>query len=158
MKNRILLLIFLFGIIIFSNCMGPREQGKIEKLAVYKSFIRGGTTVRIINAFSYPVNYSHIRKKDGSLLVDTTNINIGTNMFLAEFSEILSTSKRSRHFQQKIAGENIAGEFWLNSNRHFFIFFYSSRLLIDFTDRKEYKITDEVLLQKIYDWINIMKK
>jgi len=111
MKKRTILLIFLFGIIIFSNCMGPREQCKIEKLVVYKSFIRGGTTVRIINAFNDPVSYNHIRKNNGSLVVDTTNINIVTNMFYDEFSEILSTSKRSRHFQQKIAGENIAGEF-----------------------------------------------
>jgi hypothetical protein len=46
-------------------------QNKIEKLVVYKSFWRGGTTTMVSSIFKEPMKYS----------IDTTNINLGTNMF-----------------------------------------------------------------------------
>jgi hypothetical protein len=119
-------------------------QNTIEKLVVYRSFWRGGTTTMVSSIFKEPVKYS----------IDTTNVNIGTNIFLNEFGIILSKSKQKKHYQQKISGIDVAGEFWLNqSDKHFFIICLPN-LLIDITNKKEYKIADELLLKQMYHWIN----
>jgi hypothetical protein len=121
-----------------------KAQNTIEKLVVYKSFWRGGTTTMVSSMFKESHRYS----------IDTTNINIGTNMFLNEFGIILSKSKQNKHYQQKIAGIEIAGEFWLNqSDKHFFIICLPN-LLIDITSKKEYRITDKLLLKQMNNWIN----
>jgi hypothetical protein len=124
-----------------------KAQNTIEKLVVYKSFWRGGTTARVSSMFKEPAKNS----------IDTTNINIGVDIFLNEFGIILSKSKQKKHFQQKIAGIEIAGEFWYNqSEKHFFIICLPN-LLIDITNRKEYRITDELLLKQMNNWINRLK-
>ena len=122
-------------------------QNKVEKLVVYESFLRAGTTANITGAFKNPVE----------CFVDTTNINVGENTFLSEFSKILSETSSRRHFQQKIAEISIAGEFWINSRCHFFIF-CEPDLLIDMTDRKEYRITDKLLLTQMQSWIDSLKR
>lgn len=124
-----------------------KSQNEINKLVVYKSFWKGGTTTMISNIFKNPIANS----------VDTTNLNIGTNMFLNEFEAILHKSKQKKHHQQKIAGINIAGEFWLNqSDKHFFII-CSPNILIDITNKKEFVITDKQLLAQMHSWINNLK-
>jgi hypothetical protein len=65
--------------------MPMKAQNEVEKLVVYKSFWRGGTTTNVSNMFKYPVKY----------LIDTTNINTTTNMFLNEFGLILSKTKQT---------------------------------------------------------------
>ena len=56
----------------------------------------------------------------------TTNINIGTNLFLNEFETILLKSKQVKHRQQKISGISVAGEFWYNqSDKHFFCYLFA---------------------------------
>jgi hypothetical protein len=138
---RTTILFILMCMIIF---IPTKAQNTIEKLVVYKSFWRGGTTTMVSSMFKEPTLHS----------IDTTNINIGANMFLNQFGMILSKSKQKKHFQQKIAGIEIAGEFWLNkSDKHFFIICLPN-LLIDITNRKEYRITDEILLKQINDWID----
>lgn len=135
----ILLCMFIF--------IPTKAQNTIEKLVVYKSFWRGGTTARVSSMFKEPAKNS----------IDTTNINIGVDIFLNEFGIILSKSKQKKHFQQKIAGIEIAGEFWYNqSEKHFFIICLPN-LLIDITNRKEYRITDELLLKQMNNWINRLK-
>jgi hypothetical protein len=95
---------------------------------------------------------THRRSQEYS--IDTTNINLGTNMFLNEFGIILSKSKQKKHYQQKIPSIDVAGEFWLNQlDKHFFVI-YLPNLLIDITNKKEYKITDELLLKQMHHWIN----
>lgn len=134
---------------ILISCMPIKAQNEVEKLVVYKSFWRGGSTARVFLLFKEPVKYS----------IDTTNINIGPNMFLSEFNSILSETKarKRKHFQQKIAGISIAGEFWFNqSTKHYFIICLPE-LLIDITDKKEYVITDETLLNQMNDWINSLE-
>jgi hypothetical protein len=124
-----------------------KAQNTIEKLVVYKSFWRGGTTAAVSGMFKEPAKYS----------IDTTNVNIGTDIFLNEFGVILNKAKRNKHFQQKIAGIEIAGEFWLNqSDKHFFIICLPN-LLIDITSKREYRITDKLLLKQMNDWINNLK-
>ncbi len=127
--------------------ISTKAQNSIEKLVVYKSFWRGGTTTIISNIFKTPEKYS----------IDTTNINIVTDMFLNEFGSILCKSKQKKHFQQKIAEIEVAGEFWLNqSDKHFFTICMPN-LLIDITNKKEYIITDELLVKQLKDWINTLK-
>jgi hypothetical protein len=124
-----------------------KAQNTIGKLVVYKKFCKGETTIGILYMFNHPK----------MPFVDTTNINTTTNMFLNEFGLILSKTKQNKHFQQKITGIDIAGEFWLNqSDKHFFIICLPNRL-IDITNRKEYKITEESLLKQMNDWINNLK-
>jgi hypothetical protein len=124
-----------------------KAQNTVEKLVVYKSFWRGGTTAKISSMFKEPEKNS----------IDTTNINIGVDMFLNEFGIILTKSIQKKHSQQKIAGIEIAGEFWLNqSDKHFFIICLPN-LLIDITNKKEYRVPDELLLKQMNDWINNLK-
>ena len=137
--------VFIFLCIFISIPMS--SQSKIEKLVVYKKFCRGETTTGILYMFKHaPIP-----------IIDTTNVNTETDMFLNEFSIILTKSKQSKHFQQKIAGIEIAGEFWFNQlDKHFFIICLPN-LLIDITNRKEYRITDKLLLKQMNDWINNLK-
>lgn len=143
MKIKILFILLCMFIFISTEAQNP-----IEKLVVYKSFWRGGTTTTISSMFNDPKKYS----------IDTTNINIGEDMFLNEFGVILSKSKQKKHWQQKIAGIKVAGEFWFNqSDKHFFIICLPN-LLIDITNKREYRITDELLLEQMNNWINNLKK
>jgi len=118
-------------------------QKKVEKLTVYKSFLRGGTIDWVASAFENP-----------PVWIDTTNINVGENLFLNEFSQILFGIRPRRHFPQKFGGISIAGEFWIDSKRHFFILFEPPGLLIDVTNRREYRIRDEAMRAQIQNWIN----
>ena len=140
MKREVILFL-LIAIFVSVNA-----QNEVERLIVYKSFIRAGTTANVMGAFNNPVER----------FVDTTNINVGENMFLSEFNKILSETRSRKHFQQKLPEISIAGEFWISSRRHFFIFFESG-LLIDMTDRKEYRITDKLLLIQMQGWIDSLK-
>jgi hypothetical protein len=124
-----------------------KAQNTIEKLVVYKSFWRGGTTSRVSNMFKEPAKNS----------IDTTNINIGADMFLEEFSIILTKSKQNKHFQQKISGIEVAGEFWFNQSDKYFFIICLPNLLIDITNKKEYRITDQLLIKQMNDWINNLK-
>lgn len=128
--------------------ISTEAQNPIEKLVVYKSFWRGGTTTTISSMFNDPKKYS----------IDTTNINIGEDMFLNEFGVILSKSKQKKHCQQKIAGIEVAGEFWLNQSDKYFFIICLPNLLIDITNKREYRITDELLLEQMNNWINNLKK
>jgi hypothetical protein len=142
MKTKI-----LFTLLCMFTFIPAKTQNTIEKLVVYKSFRRAGTTAAVSGMFKEPAKHS----------IDTANVNVGTDIFLNEFSVILNKSKRNKHLQQKIAGIEIAGEFWLNqSDKHFFIICFPD-LLIDFTDKREYRITDKLLLKQMNDWINNLK-
>lgn len=147
-KVLFLILFFLSNVSVqagtFMSFVPMKSQHKIGKIVVYKSFWKGGTTAMISAMFKDPLAHS----------VDTTNINIGTNLFLNEFESILLKSKQVKHRQQKISGISVAGEFWYNqSDKHFFIICLPD-LLIDISTRKEYRITDESLLKQMYDWID----
>lgn len=141
---RIKMLFVLLCIFIFTPI---KSQNTIKKIVVYKSFWRGGTSTMVSNMFIEPKRYS----------INTTNINIETDKFLTEFGAILSRSKQKKYRQQKIAEIEVAGEFWLNqSDKHFFIICLPN-LLIDITDKKEYKITDDLLLNQMNKWLNNLK-
>lgn len=125
-----------------------KAQNEVEKITVYQKFCKGGTTTSVLYMFEHPQ----------IPIVDTTNINTGTSKFIHEFDMILSQSKRKKHYQQKIIGIDVAGEFWVNqSDKHFFIICLPN-LLIDMTDKKEYRINDDILLKQIRNWIDKIKK
>lgn len=137
--------------ILFILCMfisiPAKAQNEVERIVVYKRFCRGATTIGALHMFKHPQ----------MPIVDTTNINTGANKFLNEFGMILSQSKRKKHYQQKITGIDVAGEFWFNqSDKHFFIICLPN-LLIDITDKKEYRINDDFLLKQIQNWIEKLK-
>lgn len=137
----------LFILLCMFTFIPTKAQNTIEKLVVYKSFWRGGTTSRVSNMFKEPAKNS----------IDTTNINIGADMFLEEFSIILTKSKQNKHFQQKISGIEVAGEFWFNQSDKYFFIICLPNLLIDITNKKEYRITDQLLIKQMNDWINNLK-
>ena len=119
-KVLFLILFFLSNVSVqagtFMSSVPMKSQHKIGKIVVYKSFWKGGTTTMISNMFKDPLAYS----------VDTTNINIGTNLFLNEFETILLKSKQVKHRQHKISGISVAGEFWYNqSDKHFFCYLFA---------------------------------
>ena len=119
-KVLFLILFFLSNVSVqagtFMSSVPMKSQHKIGKIVVYKSFWKGVTTTMISNMFKDPLAYS----------VDTTNINIGTNLFLNEFETILLKSKQVKHRQQKISGISVAGEFWYNqSDKHFFCYLFA---------------------------------
>ena len=132
-------LIFIYVFMLFTSM---NAQNAVDKLVVYKKFYKAGTTARILSAFEHPVE----------CLVDTANIN-SQNAFLNEFSLILSNTERRKHFHRKMGSIIAAGEFRLDLVDHYFIVCFPN-LIIDLTDKKEYKIKDEILLSKLNMWIN----
>lgn len=136
-------LIFIYAFMLFASM---NAQNAVEKLVVYKKFYRAGTTARISSAFEHPVE----------CLVDTTNIN-SQNVFLNEFNLILSKSKSRKHYQHKMSDISMAGVFLLDSVAHHFIICFPN-MLVDLTEKKEYKITDELLLSKLHTWMNGLER
>ncbi len=124
-----------------------KAQNLIEKLVIYKSFWRGGTTTTISNMFKEPERYS----------IDTTNINTGKGRFLNEFGVILAKSKRKKHCQQKITGIEVAGEFWSNQSDRYFFIICPPNILINITNKEEYRIIDKFLLKELYKWMSHLK-
>lgn len=138
MKIR-MIFICIYACMLFTPM---NAQNTVEKLVVYRHFIRGGTPALIRSAFHHPAAFG----------VDTTNVN-SQNAFLEEFSLILSKSKRRWQIPDKMAGIIAAGEFRLDSVDHYFIIVFPN-LLVDITDKRQYKIKDEILFSKLNTWIN----
>lgn len=120
----------------------------IDRILIYKSFHKEGTTASVLHAFHNP-------NKNG---VDATNSKSDTIFSKKRLSSILNKTKRSQHLQKKITDINIAGEFWTttSSYKHYFVL-CSENLFIDLTEKKEYLITNKTDLTQIELWTEKLK-
>ncbi len=119
---------YLTFIIIFNiSCNVSMKITQIKELKIYEKFQAGGSTSSIRNSFSN-LNFSD------TIPSNTVSISI------AKFeNSIFNCKKIRRHIQQKLGPVSFGGEFLDNTNKnHLFVYFKQSKLLIDFTENKEY--------------------
>lgn len=113
--------------IILTSCSPTARIATISEVKIYKKFLRNGTTNNIINAFDFPNKYNVDTSLNEFYKVDKIN-----------FDNALKNARVRKHFQQKNGGITFAGEFVEQSRKHFFAYFESANLIIDFTDKRNY--------------------
>ena len=118
----LLLLVCLFA------SVGAQAQ-VVSRVIVYKKSEKAGTTLGLLSSLRNPDHYS--------AWVDTTNVNCQNLLTPEDFTLLLQTAKRKKHFQQKLKGFDFAGEMIIASQKHFYLYF-GPRLLIDLTARINY--------------------
>ncbi|MDT8413009.1 MAG: hypothetical protein RQ875_11130 [Vicingaceae bacterium] len=110
------------------------EFNEVSSLIIYKRFFfTGGST----NLISYNLKKIPIDTD----FIDITNVNTGI-ISDKEFSNLLRNCKAKKHYQKKIGGIDFSGEFKIGNVTHYFIV-CGWGLIVDFTDKVEYKCTEE---------------
>ncbi|PSR55288.1 hypothetical protein AHMF7605_18150 [Adhaeribacter arboris] len=145
MKDKLLFIyvIFVLDIPVLS------AQPNVEKLKIYKHFFKGGSTMRLVNAFKYPASHAGI--------VDTTNINLNSLIPIQDWNDILYSAKKSKHHQMKIGGIVFAGEMKMANKVHYFIVARPD-LIVDLTDRMNYRMDNKsknLLGNSITRWMDL---
>ena len=110
------------------------ELEEVSSLIIYKRFLfTGGST----NIISY-----YLKKRPADTdFIDVTNVNTGL-ISNKEFTNLLRSCKVKKHYQKKIGGIDFSGEFKIGNVKHYFIV-CGWGLIVDFTDKIEYKCTNE---------------
>jgi hypothetical protein len=121
-------------LVTFFGCGSIQKVKNIDTVLVYRKFLVAGTPARINSAFINPSLYNKI--------VDTRPNELHLSKIDLETS--LRTARVKKFFPQKIGGIDFAGEFYTGNTKHFFLYFQSSKLIIDFTERKRYLLQDSL--------------
>lgn len=111
----------------------------IGKVYAYKKFLRKGSRGTILNAFKYAGRPSEV--------VDTTR----TLMTGVDWGKIMSTAKVESGYPIKFAGIRMAGEMYMDSRIHYFVY-CAPISFIDLTTHTWYHIdaSYEPVLRKYY--------
>ncbi len=131
--NKILLIFAVF----FFGCSLPISIGKLKTILLYKNFLKQGSTNNTRNAFDFPQNNNVDKSINSKYFVDNQI-----------FENLIKTAKVKKHSQQKLARITVAGEFIENNKKHYFVYFKSARLIIDFSEMKNYWLKDSLNLQQ----------
>lgn len=107
----------------------------ISHVKVFNKFLKNGSTARIRTAFSSP--------KENNIDTSTSILVIAAE----DLHDVLKKAVVKKHFQKKLGGITLGGEFVENNRTHFFVYIESSRLLIDFTENINYWLTDKIIVQ-----------
>jgi hypothetical protein len=100
----------------------------VDKVTVYRHFPKGGKTAGLTSLSDHPENKT---------LVDTSNVNRQNQLTPADFTQLLKTAKKKKHFQQKIAGAVFAGKMSVDQQSHSYLY-CGPAVLIDLTARINY--------------------
>ncbi|HWW42441.1 hypothetical protein [Pedobacter sp.] len=126
--------ILVFCVLLVTGCSSIQGVKNIDTVLVYKKFLTHGTPTRVNSAFIHPGFY-----KDA---VDTHPSEWRLSKIDLETS--LRTARVKRYLPQKMGGITFAGEFYIGNAKHFFLYFQSVKLIIDFTERKRYLLQDSL--------------
>ncbi len=132
MNTKFQIMVFSY-LMLLLGCKNLSKIHKVDNIIIYKEFPENGTTNYISFAFKYPQ-----KSKVNTSVNDTVVIQPET------LENLLNNAKARKHFQQKLGGVTFAGEFYEQSKKHYFVYFKSVNLIIDFTDRINYFLKQEL--------------
>lgn len=125
--------IIISYITLIFGCVMPLKIDSIQTIKLYNKFITNGSTNNIRNAFDFPEKNN----------IDTS-ISSVYRIEKSRLENSLEIAKVKKHRQQKLGGLTFAGEFYVNGKKHFFAYFHSSKLVVDFTENKNYWLKDSL--------------